>query len=132
MESQRNLIRAYDVGLLLGYSTWTIKNWARNGRLPGAVFIGRHIRFDPAVIEQFIASGGQRPDLPKQPEFSVRHHGGREHAGNAPRNDCSRRDPARKLGELVKPDPGVRDFDGMTQPTDLARVPAAQYIRLER
>jgi excisionase family DNA binding protein len=58
----RKLVRAYDVGRLLGYSTATIKRWAREGKLPGAVFIGRHIRFDPNVVEAFVRAGGKRPE----------------------------------------------------------------------
>jgi predicted DNA-binding transcriptional regulator AlpA len=54
------LLRAWDVAVRLGYTTATIKRWAREGKLPGAVFIngGRHIRFDPVAIESFIACGG--------------------------------------------------------------------------
>jgi hypothetical protein len=132
---ERKLIRAYDVGRRLGYTTATVKSWARSGKLPGAVFIGnpgrQHIRFDPRAIEEFIAAGGQRPELPappKQAQFSVRRHGHRTHAGGQPRNDRSRRDPAKALADLVKPDPGVRDFDPMAEAPDLARVPAARYL----
>src|ERR1035441_301866 len=132
---ERKLIRAYDVGRRLGYTTATVKSWARSGKLPGAVFIGnpgrQHIRFDPRAIEEFIAAGGQRPELPappKQAGFSVRRHGHRAHAGGQPRNDRSRRDPAKALGDLVQPDPGVREFDPMADAPDLPRVPAARYL----
>jgi hypothetical protein len=132
---ERKLIRAYDVGQRLGYATATVKAWAREGKLPGAVFIGnpgrQHIRFDPRAIEEFISAGGRRPvlpALPKQTKFSVRRHGCREHAGNAPRNDRTRREPDRELANLVKPDPGVRPFDPMATAPDLARVPAARYL----
>ena|ERR1017187_9202607 len=134
MEETR-LVMAHEVGRRLGYSTATVKAWARQGKLPGAVFIGSsgrlHVRFDPRAIEEFIAAGGQRPEppaLPKQAEFSVRRHGHRTHAGGRPRNDRSRRDPAKALGDLVPPDPGVREFDPMAEAPDLARVPAARYL----
>lgn len=145
MGDTSKLLRAYDVGRRLGCRGATIRKYALRGFIPGAVFFGNpdrpHIGFEPGAIEQFFASGGikvlqkiakgQRPELPavpKQPEFTVRRHGHREHAGNAPRNDRVRRDPARELGDLVAPDPGVRDFDPMKTAPDLARVPAARYL----
>lgn len=128
----RKLIRAYDVANMLGYRTETVKTWARSGKLPGAVFLGnpgrQHVRFDPAAIEEFIATGGQRPELPKQEEFTVRRHGCHEHAGGQPRNDHSRRDPSKDLADYVTPDPGVRPFDPMAEPPDLDRVPAGRYL----
>ena len=128
---ERKLIRAYDVGQRLGYTTATIKHWAKLGRLPGAVFIGRHVRFDPEQVEAFIRAGGQRPQLAttgSHLNMNIRHHGHRAHAGGQPRNDRSRRDPAKALGYLVQPDPGVREFDPMAEAPDLARVPAARYL----
>ena len=132
---QDRLLMAHEIGRRLGYSTATVKAWARDGKLPGAVFIGNpgrlHVRFDPAAIDAFIASGGRRPEVPaapKQHEFSVRRHGVRAHAGNAPRNDRFRKDPAHELGNLVHPDPGVREFDPLITAPDLARVPAARYV----
>jgi excisionase family DNA binding protein len=56
----RKLVRAFDVARVFGYSTSTIKKWAKDGKLPGAVFIGKHIRFDPEQVEEFIRSGGKR------------------------------------------------------------------------
>jgi excisionase family DNA binding protein len=64
-ESGSGLWRPFDVAIRLGYSTDTIKSWARQGKLPGAVFIGRHIRFDPQVIADFIARGGDAGVPPK-------------------------------------------------------------------
>src|SRR5438552_2648155 len=58
---ERKLLRAFDIGRLFGYSTATIKRWAKGGQLP-AVFIGRHIRFDPEQVENFIRAGGRRSD----------------------------------------------------------------------
>ena len=58
----RRLVRAFDVARLFGYSTSTIKKWARDGKLPGAVFIDRHIRFDLDQVEEFIRNGGKRPE----------------------------------------------------------------------
>jgi excisionase family DNA binding protein len=59
----RKLVRAYDVARIFGYSTSTIKKWARDGKLPGAVFIDRHVRFDLDQVEQFIRNGGKRSNL---------------------------------------------------------------------
>jgi excisionase family DNA binding protein len=59
MESQRQLVRAFEVGVKLGYSTKTVKRWAKEGKLPGAVLLtGGHVRFDPDAIDTFIANGG--------------------------------------------------------------------------
>jgi len=60
MDVQRKLVRAYDVGVLLGYRVSTIKRWAKAGQIPGAVYINRHVRFDMGQIEAFIAAGGHR------------------------------------------------------------------------
>lgn len=79
----RKLLRAYDVGKLFGYSTQTIKKWAKRGQLP-AVFLGRHIRFDPAEIENFIRNGGQRPS-PATTESTVREERSRAVASDSKR-----------------------------------------------
>lgn len=79
----RKLIRAYDVGRILGYSTSTIKRWAKRGQLP-AVFLGRHIRFDPDEIENFIRNGGQRPG-PATIESTVRKERSRAIASDSKR-----------------------------------------------
>lgn len=114
MEVQRRLIRAYDVGRMLGYSTWTIKKWAKDGRLPGAVFLGnpgrQHIRFDPLAIEDFIQSWrGRRPELPelpKQQEFTIRRHGHRPHAGGPLRADGGQLPMMALLGQgVIEPGP---------------------------
>ena len=69
---QDRLLMAHEIGRRLGYSTATVKAWARDGKLPGAVFIGNpgrlHVRFDPRVIEEFITSGGRRPEVPAAPK----------------------------------------------------------------
>jgi excisionase family DNA binding protein len=84
-ERPPKLIRASDVARRLNYSTWTIKKWARAGKLPGAVFLARHVRFDAAQIEEFIQTGGERPAVEQsQPPFSLRRHGGGVHAGSGP------------------------------------------------
>jgi predicted DNA-binding transcriptional regulator AlpA len=59
------LTRAYDVAGLLGCSTETVIRWAREGKLPGAVFLphGR-VAFNGSVIESFIHEGGHVPATP--------------------------------------------------------------------
>jgi hypothetical protein len=127
------LITAGYVGYLLNCSTQTVRKMARRGELKaaGAVFIGDHgIMFDPVRFFAWRDAGG---DVPRKPEsgdehYFVRQEGTfRAHAGGPPRNDRSRRDPAGKLGELVKADPGVRPFDPMTQAPD-PRVPPGLYL----
>lgn len=107
------LIRAFDVAQKLGYATATVKKWARQGILPGAVFVNRHIRFDARKIADFIAAGGRR-ELEAQPRFQIVRHVSREHSGNRPRNDPdrTRRPSDNKLAALVIADPGVRPAPG--------------------
>ena len=42
----------------LGVSRWQLYMLAREKRIPGAVRVGRALKFDPEVIEAFIAAGG--------------------------------------------------------------------------
>jgi predicted DNA-binding transcriptional regulator AlpA len=65
MPSQETLIRPYDVAGRLGLSTETVVRWARQGKLPGAVFLPNgHVMFDQHKIEEFISSGGHAPNSP--------------------------------------------------------------------
>jgi excisionase family DNA binding protein len=109
MEDQ--LIRAFDVAVRLDCSTETVKRWARNGRLPGVVFIGKQLRFDPHKIEEFIENGGNRPaQIEAATQFRVQRHGAKAHAGRRPRNDSTRRPSDNRLAAMVVPDPGVRSY----------------------
>ena len=60
------LVRAFDVAERLGYSLATVKVMARRGELPGAVRIGRRVRFDMDEVERFIKGGGSAPIAPKK------------------------------------------------------------------
>ncbi|MBC7075996.1 MAG: helix-turn-helix domain-containing protein [Syntrophomonadaceae bacterium] len=57
--SEKKLWRAPHVARLLDIPEARVYALAREGRFPGVVRIGRHVRFDPAAIEEFIKSGGQ-------------------------------------------------------------------------
>ena len=106
------LIRAFDVAILLGYTTATIRNWALDGKLPGAVFLNGHVRFDPDKINRFIENGGHRSTIvEQQPRFTVGRYGHRGHAGGKPRNDRTRDASDSRLADLVKPDPGIRTWE---------------------
>ncbi len=97
----QNLVRAYDVGRMLGYSTHTVKKWARQGLLPGAVFLRRHIRFIPERIDEFIKSGGHLeapPSAKSGSPFVLRHIGPRDHAYAG---DCKRRGERPTEGEVT-------------------------------
>jgi hypothetical protein len=54
------LVRPFDVAVLLGLSTQTVMTKARNGDIPGAVYIGTTLRFDIARVREFIEAGGTR------------------------------------------------------------------------
>lgn len=98
------LIGPFPVAIRLGFSTQTIVNWARRGLLP-AVIVGRHVRFDPEEIDDFIKSGGvqgprelrrelsRKPATPANPQDELRivTHSGREHSGRPVKNDHFRR-----------------------------------------
>ena len=53
------LLRAPEVAKILDVQTAFVYLLAREGRLPGVVRLGRHVRFDPVAIEDFIRRGGQ-------------------------------------------------------------------------
>ena len=76
---------AFEVACILGYgSTQTVIRRARDGKIPGAVFLGHTVRFIPSVIEAFIRSGGE--PQPPQPRFTLRRYGGGSHAGGTKRH----------------------------------------------
>jgi len=92
MKTDNELLSPSVVAVRLGFGLATIKKMARNGGLPGAVFLpcgsasGRqHIMFEPHKIEAFIEGGGMRT-WPECERFFVARHGGRSHAGMAARN----------------------------------------------
>jgi hypothetical protein len=90
-EQTTGLIRAYVVGKRLGYSVETIRKWALRRLIPGAVFVGRHIRFDSNVVETFIRAGGTHPipEIERERErtsevrFHIARHGARPHSGKS-------------------------------------------------
>ena len=117
MTNTTDLIGPFPVALRLGFSTQTIINWARRGLLP-AVFLGKHVKFDPEVIDEFIRAGGaigprelrrelnRKPATPLDPQAVVRieRHSGREHASGLPRNDRTRKpSDARLLRHGITP-----------------------------
>lgn len=53
------LLRANEVADMLNVPRAFVYTLAREGRLPGAVRLGQHVRFDPRAIEEFIAAGGR-------------------------------------------------------------------------
>ena len=121
------LIGPFPVAIRLGFTTQTIINWAKRGLLP-AVFVGRHVRFDPQEIDDFIRSGGvQSPrelqrELNRKPatapsrqdELRIVRHASREHSAGAGRPDRTRPASDFGLASLVKPDPGLRSAPGQT------------------
>jgi excisionase family DNA binding protein len=121
------LIGPFPVAIRLGFSTQTIVNWAKRGLLP-AVFVGKHVRFDPQEIDEFIKSGGvqgprelrrelnRKPATPANPQDELRivRHSAREHSGRRVQNDRTRPASDFGLASLVVPDPGVRPAPGQT------------------
>jgi excisionase family DNA binding protein len=49
------------VGQILGFHARTVAQMGRRGELPGAVFIGRHVKFHETSIREFIERGGHIP-----------------------------------------------------------------------
>jgi predicted DNA-binding transcriptional regulator AlpA len=86
-DMMEDLISAFDVACVMGYSTETIIRRARAGRIPGAVFLGRSVRFIPSAVEAFIRSGGEPQTMarPPEPRFRITRHGGKSHAAIATR-----------------------------------------------
>ncbi len=78
------LLRPFDIAVRVRRSPQTIIRWARRGWIPGAVFVGPHVMFDPRKVAEFIENGGSRPMLPEiEPAkpITLRHVAGkREHA----------------------------------------------------
>lgn len=57
------LLNAEEVASRLGVSPWRVYRLNAEGRLPGSVRIGpRSLRFDPRVLEEFIAAGGTQAE----------------------------------------------------------------------
>jgi excisionase family DNA binding protein len=54
------LLSPPDLARTLGFSVRTINRMARKGQIPGAVFIGPHVRFRPDLVAAFLANGGLR------------------------------------------------------------------------
>jgi hypothetical protein len=55
---ESNLIRAFEVAVLFDRPTTTIIGWAKQGLLPGAIFVGSRVWFRRQDIEGFLARGG--------------------------------------------------------------------------
>lgn len=55
----KELLTANEVAGVFKKPVASIYAWAREGRLPGVVRVGRSIRFDADKIEEFIANGGR-------------------------------------------------------------------------
>lgn len=56
----QRLLRAADVAELLGVPKARVYALAREGRFPGAVRIGRGVRFEPAAVQAWLRQGGGR------------------------------------------------------------------------
>jgi hypothetical protein len=52
---RRPLLSTSDVALVLGFRERTIRKMAFRGDIPGAVFVGIHVKFRPEVIAEFVA-----------------------------------------------------------------------------
>ena len=48
-----------DFAKLTGLPNSTAYDYAREGRIPGKVKLGRHIRFDRAAVENWLREGGE-------------------------------------------------------------------------
>lgn len=140
------LIGPFPVAIRLGFSPQTIVNWAKRGLLP-AIFVGRHVRFDPQEIDEFIKSGGvqgprelrrelnRKPATPANPQDELRivRHVGLDHASGHPQNDptrlpYTRRPSDTRLAALVKPDRGVRSPLGTSETTGLCLRPEGRFL----
>ena len=59
----KKLLPPAEVAQILGFAIRTINRMARRGEIPGAVFIGSHVRFKPDAIAAFVDGGGvQTPE----------------------------------------------------------------------
>jgi len=54
--ARKNLLKIKQVAEMLQISVHTAYKWVESGRLP-AVKLGYNLRFDPDLIEKFIANG---------------------------------------------------------------------------
>ncbi len=54
------LMTVNDVAELLGVGKWSVYESARRGENPATVWIGRHLRFNPERLEEWLAAGGTR------------------------------------------------------------------------
>lgn len=67
----------------------TAYNWARTDRIPGVLRIGRTIRIDEDLLNDFIRRGGNRGLEPVEvSRYEIREIASRGHAGGAARNDA--------------------------------------------
>lgn len=53
------LLTARDLAERLGVDVRTVRRWRSAGRLPRAIELGGVVRWDPAVVREWIASGGR-------------------------------------------------------------------------
>ena len=58
MGPQPAYLTVFDLAELLGLSPNVVKTLAKRGELPGAVLVGRHLRFDSAKMFTFLDNGG--------------------------------------------------------------------------
>jgi excisionase family DNA binding protein len=114
-EIANKLIGPFPVAIRLGFSPQTIVNWARRGLLP-AVFVGKHVRFDPREIDEFVKSGGvqgprelnrelnRKPATPPDPQDELRivRYSAREHSSGPARTDRVRRPADNERAALPK------------------------------
>ncbi len=90
------LMRALHVAVLLDCTTAWVKTLERRGLLPGAVWIGRRLMFQPDAIKQFVEAGGT-PALPKQDPVVIARRAARGNSQAGARTS-SRKKPAEPRG----------------------------------
>lgn len=57
---RNRLLSAPEVARITNLGTDTVRAMAKRGELPGAIFIGHHLRFDPDKLKEFFESGGSK------------------------------------------------------------------------
>jgi excisionase family DNA binding protein len=52
------LLTPQAIAEITGFHARTVSEMGKRGEIPGAVLIGRHVRFNPRSVHDFLESGG--------------------------------------------------------------------------
>jgi excisionase family DNA binding protein len=65
---REKLLKAPEVAEITGLSPQLVRTMVKRGELPGAIYIGHHLRFDPEKLKAFFEAGGSRPRQGAEPD----------------------------------------------------------------